>query len=529
MQVATTASDGGGRLPCDALQIVFSFLIEIDVPGDAAASARLVCREWNEAYMRIPTAGLSYDTVQTETDARFRLRLTERHQRKYDGIRKPCKKQRFRTKWFFRITRKPTIRTPREGPRLPYAQVRREIIETEFKNMMTRATQPTRWIDDDELDTVEERQRVEERVRDVHQWHEVCIMDLEETQQKHATRRAQAPQKEASKHAARKYWATHRVDLEARYGEAFAIVFQWKKLACQRMARGYHHEVEVPEVPFKRAQWEACAAASLKTCVFRAFANTIEPEVDVILERHYQQRLHDRAMLSSIIESCHVFYTNKWITDAYQYLANAGTALNEMHQTSEFFTKAMKDDCSAFFNVNYAVRLLDLRLESSRHYRTLETRPFRVCRRYKQDPTTHHLMHSILHIRFLMSLNYERMLELKPKADIMLLAAFHGVFSTREHLWTRAGDGSYVIRITTVYAALKGQDLDTDSLPQDKRLALGKCVRKYIEEHHIPNADTKVKLTTLSPDGKSSTFMAYAYREEHILALIKACNKFINQ
>jgi hypothetical protein len=233
--------------------------------------------------------GLSYDTMHAETDARFRLRLTEQQQRKYDGLRKPAKKQHFRSKWYARVTSAPRESSiPRTAPRPSFEATQREHLQDRLESAMMRARQPTLWEDEDEM---AEQLRVEERVREAQQEHDIRVAVCEEVLRKRVDRRTDAPRKGTARNAARKYWALHRTELEARYGVTFAIVFQWKQLVCLRMTRGYHGLIEVPKVPFKRRQWEACAAASLKTCVFRAFdvgMASSEAEVAAILEHDYQ-------------------------------------------------------------------------------------------------------------------------------------------------------------------------------------------------------------------------------------------------
>jgi hypothetical protein len=529
MQAATVVIPGGGgdddeiHLPCDTLQIVFAFLLDSDeAQTHDSCTARLVCREWNDAYMRIPKAGLSYDSIDSETDARFRLRLTDHQLRRFDGIRNLRKKQRFRSVWFFDMTREPrkSASNPRVGPRAPFEMDQRKWIEEEFELLIKDSTRHEAWL-------------AEEYACQAHTLRKSRLAGLEETLRKHAMRRADAARKEVAKNAARKYWAQHRVDLELRYGVAFAIVFQWKKLVCQRMSRGYHNDIKVPGVLFKRCQWEACAAASLKTCVFRAF-DTIRPEgeenIESILERHYQQRLTDRTMLSSILESHHSFHMDQWNAQAYEHLEQASATLRTIRQETRCF--AQRDDiliCGS--NCFYLARTFYETLASAMSIRSNSDRVKKkflcVSRRYKQDPDVCHLIGSIAHVQHLLESNSQCMISLEPKVDAILLDAFHSACPTKESLYTRAGDGSDVIRITTVYAVVNHLGADeADLLPRDKRIALGKCVRKYIDDHQIPNASTKVSLTTLSPNGKSSTFDTYAYREEHILVLIKACIQF---
>jgi len=514
-------------IPRDILCSVFSFLILDHVPFHAHETTPVcvahVCREWAEVFSRMPLANLSYDSITTESDKRFKARLTEGQLRKYSGIRRAIKRIHFRTRWYLATNRRV------EKEKKEKEKKKKKNAPPVEKEKSAPFIVSSHREKSDNSETAEEYERAFVEFRN----------------QEHLEKAALGRKMFLSNSAARAYWTSHRQVLETHYGAMFSLVFQWKKLVCQRMSLGYHGDDAVPIVAFRRAQWEACPAASLRTCVFRALADhftTYDPSqlallhaaVESTIVQHHQQRVKDHKMLASLIESCHTFFLKEWTNKAYKKLQDTSTVVNRIRGVCDRVQTSMslltnhsltRFESRGFYNFFQ----LAAECTSSGWDRTRFSVSFpdRVCKRYKDDLELRYLSRSVRESTHLLRVTSLRIKSLEAQANVAVMTAIDRL-CPRASIFTQASDGSLVVRVTMIHALLNSGDKDhTDSLlSTEQRIGLGKRVRRYVADNGIRNADQKVNITTQNSDKVVSTFSTYAYREEHIPILIQACLAF---
>jgi len=488
----------------------------------------------------MPKAQLAYALINKEADSRFLVRLNKRELKKYINIRKPIKKEKFRRTWFMIASRSSMRSFKEEDPgAVPQAEVERRLQEyynsrlDQIKKVHPKTNTDDFGSDDDEVDNEDALLRDMENDR----------ADYCNAREARVARIKARVQFGRTNGIARMYWKSERGKLlEQQYGDWFRLVRQLKIIACRRMLRPYHFDEYTDELPntvvYTRNQWEACPAASLKTCVFRAFAKhspngkctedilcSVESDIQAI----HQRRVQDHTMLTEIIEACHTFFLKTWEVSTNTqiiYVSNMlvrirAACTNIKHYVDNNEWRLNKDICAAFYE------FFQLESECKHAFISAENNiyPVHVCRRYKhENPALLPLALRLGELRTVSDSNRQEVLSLAPKVNDAYMTALYRAWPL-EHMRTTANDGSVIIRISTIAKILMG-NMEAE-LRKDDRQKLGRHVRRYVSANSIHDANELVQLTAADEKGVLYTYSAYGYREHHIPMLAKACLPYV--
>jgi hypothetical protein len=490
----------------------------------------------------MPNAQLGYGMIDKEPDVRFVVRLTDRQRNTYANIRRPMAKRKFRSAWYNSMTRNYRL----YGREEDLGKLTEEEVETSLHEKLERrlsALKEETAAAGDDTYLFAMQPTHEELLAEL-------LQDLENERVFYRqAREVRAAQKKArvqfgrTNGIARAYWRSERRKvLERQYGRCFHLVRQLKIIACHRMSKPHHYDPYYDKLPhtglITRKQWEACPAASLRTCVFRAFAkhsldgkctDAVVRNVEQDIYEIHQQRTQTKDMLQQIVDACHSFFLEAWETSTYQLISDVTATLkhiraackniHECCTTTDW--KLHRMNCHWFFTFFQLARQCKHALISPNQ----SVYPDKVRRRYKQENRAlPHLARCVHELRVVAEATRQQMLALAPKVHDSFVAALFRACPL-ESMRTVANDGSSVVRITTIAAILVGNI--NEILSKDDRLKLGQFVRKYISINSIYDVEDRVQLTTSNEHGVLSTHSAYAYREHHIPMLAKACLPFV--